>query len=540
MMDTQLVLTQFLTRAEKYYGHKKIISRTSSTMTHRITYRDFAQRTRKLASALEGLGMKRGTKVGTFAWNHHRHLEAYFAIPCAGAIIHMLNIRLSLEHLRYIINHAEDEIILVDEELAPLLASIQHQLTTVKTFVVMGDHVDIAATKLQNAQSYEELLAAADSSYEFPTDLDENMNAGMCYTSATTGFPKGVFYTHRGIVLHSLSLGLVESFGLNERDIALSVVPMFHASAWGLPFAAVNFGSTQVLPGPNMTPQIILDVMEAEKVTVTAGVPTIWFGVLQLLENSTRPIDLSSIRILVSGGASSPKGLIQAFEQKYNIPFTVGYGLTETSPLVTLSRYKSEMDDWSEEQRLEARSMIGMPAALLQTKLLNEEGEVPWDGKTMGELLVKGPWIADAYYKDERTVEAFKDGWLHTGDIAIQTPEGFIKLVDRTKDLIKSGGEWISSVDLENALMTHDAVAEAAVIAMPHPTWQERPLACVVLKNKEVNSDDIKEQLLQYLAQNFAKWWVPDEIVFIDEVPKTSVGKFQKNQLRNQLEELLQ
>lgn len=533
MMGTPLVLTDFVKRAERYFPEKLIISRTAENMIHRINYREFGRRTRRLAEALTKLGMKKGMKVGSFAWNHHRHLEAYFAVPCAGAVLHMINIRLSPEHIVYIINHAEDEILLVDGDLFPLIEKAIPLLTSVKHIVVMQDNHELLPTDLENVYSYEQLLEDASDTYEFPEDLDENMPAGMCYTSATTGFPKGVVYTHRSLVLHSLALGLADSLGLRENDVSMPVVPMFHVNAWGMPFAAVNFGTTQVLPGPMFTPSLLLDLIEKEKVTITAGVPTIWLGVLKELEQNKR--DISSLRVIVCGGAASPKGLIQTFEEKYNVPFIVGYGMTETTPIVSLSTYTSDMQHWSKEDKLNIRATQGLTVSLLETRVVNEQGEVPWDGKTMGELTVRGPWIADEYYKDERTKEAFKDGWLYTGDIAVMMPEGYIKITDRVKDLIKSGGEWISSVDLENALMTHPQVFEAAVIAMPDEKWQERPLACVVLKEA---STATKEELLSYLEGQFAKWWVPDDVVFLNEIPKTSVGKFLKAKLRDDIHEL--
>lgn len=533
MMQTQLVLTDFVKRAERYFPKKLIISRTAEDTIHRITYKEFGQRTRKLAAALTKLGMKRGTKVGSFAWNHHRHLEAYFGVPCAGAVLHMINIRLSPEHIVYIINHAEDEILLIDGDLFPLVAPIIPLLKTVKHIVIMQDGLDVPETDLENIYSYEQLLIEVEDGYDFPEDLDENMPAGMCYTSATTGFPKGVVYTHRSLVLHSIALGLADSLGLRENDVAMPVVPMFHVNAWGMPFAAVNFGTTQVLPGPMFTPALLLDLIEQEKVTLTAGVPTIWLGALK--EQEEKPRDLSSLRAIVCGGSASPKGLIQAFEEKYKVPFIVGYGMTETTPIVSLSTYTSEMEQWPKEKKLDIRATQGLTVPLIETRVVNEDGEVPWDGKTMGELTIRGPWIADEYYKDERTKDAFKDGWLYTGDIAVMTPEGYIKITDRTKDLIKSGGEWISSVDLENTLMTHESVFEAAVIAVPHEKWQERPLACVVLK-EQYNGEISKEELLEYLSGQFAKWWVPDDIVFLKEIPKTSVGKFLKAKLRDDLQ----
>ena len=533
MMQTPLLLSSFIKRAEQFFPNKLIISRTGPDTIHRIPYREFAKRTRKLSDALTKLGMKHGTKVGTFGWNHHRHLEAYFGVPSTGAILHMVNIRLSPEHIAYVINHAEDEILLVDDNLFPHLEKLAPLLKTVKHYVIMGDSSEVPETSLPNVHSYEALLAEASDQYEYPEDLDENTPAGMCYTSATTGNPKGVVYTHRGIVLHSYALGLADAMGLKESDVILPIVPMFHVNAWGMPFAAVFFGTTQVLPGPGFTPQLILDLIEQEKVTLTAGVPTIWLAVLK--EQEQNPRDLSSLRGIVSGGSASPKGLIRAFEEKLGVPFYVGYGMTETSPLVSLSVYTSGMEELSMDERIDIRAMQGLIMPGLEVKVVNEEGEVPWDGKTMGELAIRGPWIASEYYKDERTAEAFKDGWLYTGDIAVMTDIGYLKLMDRTKDLIKSGGEWISSVDLENALMTHEAVFEAAVIAMPHEKWVERPLACVVLKEGKVADEAMKAELLTYLESQFAKLWVPDDVVFLNEIPKTSVGKFLKTALREQL-----
>ncbi|MFJ7647864.1 long-chain fatty acid--CoA ligase [Lysinibacillus sp. NPDC097279] len=534
MMDTPLLLTSFLNRAERFFHAKKIYSRTSATTIHEFTYKEFAKRTRKLADALTTLGMDRGVKVGTFAWNHHRHLEAYFAVPCAGAVLHMINIRLAPEHIVYVINHAEDEILLIDENLVPVIAPIVSQLKTVKHFIIMGDAVELENSPLPNALSYEDLLAVANDNFVFPDDIDENAPAGMCYTSATTGMPKGVVYTHRSIVLHSITAGLADSIAICEQDVVLPVVPMFHANAWGLPFASVLFGATQVLPGPMFTPQLLLDLFEQYKVTLTAGVPTIWLGVLQ--EQRQQPRDLSSLRSIICGGSASPIGLVRGFEEEQNIPYFTGYGMTETSPLVSLSTYLTHMENYTTDEKMHIRTTQGITVPLLDMRIVNEHGEVPWDGKTMGEITLRGPWIANEYYKDERTTEAFKDGWLYTGDIAVMTPDGYIKITDRTKDLIKSGGEWISSVELENALMSHPKVFEAAVVAIPHEKWLERPLACVVPKPEHKDSIT-KEELQDSLRSQFHKTWIPDDVVFLDEVPKTSVGKFMKAKLRENLKD---
>jgi len=530
MMNVQLTIAPMMERAEKYFSRKQVISRTSTGIYH-FTYGEIGKRTRRLASALERLGVKRGDRVGTLAWNHHRHLEAYFAIPGMGAVLHTINIRLSPEHIAYVINHAEDQVLLIDDDLLPLVERIQDQLHSVKAYVLLTDHDELPASSLQPLYSYETLLQEGDPDYSYPTDIQEDDPAGMCYTSATTGNPKGVVYSHRGIVLHCMGIGLADSLGLSETDVCMPVVPMFHVNAWGLPFAATWFGTTQVLPGPRFTPQILAELIESEHVTISAGVPTIWLGLYQELERGR--YNTSSVRAIVCGGSAAPRGLIKAFSEKFNLPVLHAYGMTETSPLVTVSRLKSHQQDLSFEAKLDLYAKQGMVVPGLDVKVIGPRGEVKWDGQEMGELLVRGPWIADEYYRDERSKEAFKDGWLHTGDVATIDEEGTIKLVDRTKDLVKSGGEWISSVDLENALMAHEAVLEACCIGVPHPQWQERPLACVVLKEAYHNRVT-KEELLAFLAPQFATWWLPDDILFVNEIPKTTVGKFLKRALREQ------
>ncbi|MCP3741619.1 long-chain fatty acid--CoA ligase [Rossellomorea sp. BNER] len=533
MMNTPLLLTQMIERVEKYYPNKQIISRTESGI-QRFTYKEMVERTRRLASGLEMLGVKEGDRVGTLAWNHHRHLEAYFAIPCSGAVLHTINIRLSPQHVNYIINHAEDKVLIIDSDIVPLVEAIQHQLKTVKAFIIMTDKEELPQTSLKHVYHYEDIIKEGNPSYRFRDDLDENAPAGMCYTSATTGNPKGVVYSHRGIVLHSMALGLADTTGVCESDIALPVVPMFHVNAWGLPFAAVWFGTTQVLPGPYFTPKILAELMQNEKVTITAGVPTIWLGLLKELDENQ--YDLSNMRSILCGGAAAPKGMIRAFENKHGIPFMHAFGMTETSPLATVASIKSEHEETDKEDRLEIKSKQGMLVPGLEMKVVGKDGEVDWNGKEMGELTIRGPWIASEYYKDERTKDAFRDGWLYTGDVVTVDEFGYIKIVDRTKDLIKSGGEWISSVDLENSLMAHESVFEAAVVAVPHEEWQERPIACVVLKEEKAVT---KEELLEFLEPQFAKWWLPDDILFMKEIPKTSVGKFLKRTLREQVKDEL-
>jgi fatty-acyl-CoA synthase len=532
MMQTPLTMPQMIERVEKYFPKKKVVSRTASGI-HRFTYKQIAERTRRLADSLSKLGVLKGERIGTLAWNHHRHLEAYFAIPCMGAVLHTINIRLSPQHISYIINHAEDKILLVDPDILPLLERCASELKSVKAFIIMTDEKELPETTLSPVYHYEKLLSEADPNFQYPYDIDENDPAGMCYTSATTGYPKGVVYSHRGIFLHSMALGLADSAAVSEKDIALPVVPMFHANAWGMPFAAVWFGTSLVLPGPYFTPKLIAKLIEQERVTITAGVPTIWLGLLKELDEGS--YDMSSLRGVLCGGSAASKGMIKSFELRHNIPFIHAYGMTETSPLVVISNLKSYQEELDEEERLEIRAKQGILVPGLDIKVVGKEGEVEWDGKEMGELCIRGPWIASEYYKDERSSDAFRDGWLHTGDVVTIDEEGFVKIVDRTQDLIKSGGEWISSVDLENALMAHDAVFEAAVVAIPHEQWQERPIACVVLK-EAYQGKTTKEELVDFLKPQFAKWWIPDDILFLNEIPKTSVGKFLKMTLRDDVQ----
>jgi fatty-acyl-CoA synthase len=532
-MDWPLTLHHFLDRAARLFPRKEIATRTAAGM-HRYTYADFHRRVHRLAHALTRLGIGRGDRVATFAWNTYRHLEIYFAAPCMGAVLHTLNIRLAPNQLIYIINHAEDRVIFVDASLVPLLERIRDQIPTVKAFVIMSEAGPVQ-TSLSPALDYEALLAESpEAPYPWPR-LDENAAAGMCYTSGTTGNPKGVVYSHRAIFLHSMALCLADTFGICERDVLMPVVPMFHANAWGMPFAGVMVGAKLVFPGPHLQPRDIAELIQNERVTVTAGVPTIWIGLYALLERER--YDLSSLRVMPVGGSAMPRALIEAFEKRFGIRIAHAWGMTEMTPLGTVANLKSYMESWPDEERFAVRAKQGMPVVGVEIRAVDEQGrEVPWDGKTMGELQVRGPWVIRAYYNDPRTAEAFQDGWFRTGDVVTIDPEGYIQIVDRTKDLIKSGGEWISSVDLENALMAHPKVLEAAVIAVPHPKWQERPLA-VVVPRPEFKEDLTKEELLEFLRPRFAKWWLPDDIVFVEAIPKTSVGKFDKKVLREQFKD---
>ncbi|MDI3317527.1 MAG: long-chain fatty acid--CoA ligase [Bacillota bacterium] len=533
MMEYQLTLPAMLRRAEALFGRKEIVTRLPDKSFHRYTYADFIRRARKLAVALQSLGVGRGDRVATLLWNQYQHLEAYFGIPGAGAVLHTLNVRLHPDELAYIIRHAGDRVLLVDRTLLPLYEQFR-------------DKVDLAHVVVAGAEGaapegvldYEELLAAADEGRYVEPELDEDEAAAMCYTSGTTGRPKGVLYSHRALALHSLVSALPDAIGVGEADVVLPVVPMFHANGWGLPFTATLVGAKQVLPGPHLDPRSLLEDFVQERVTLTAGVPTVWLGVLQELDRNPGAYDLSSLREIVIGGAAAPRGLIQAFQERHGLHVLHAWGMTETTPIGTVSRLASDLEEAPEETRYDQRAKQGRPVPFIEIRARNDRGLAPMDGESMGELEIRGPWVAAAYYNaPEEAGRWTEDGWFRTGDIVTVDPRVYMEIKDRDKDLVKSGGEWISSVALENELMAHPAVAEAAVIAVPHPKWQERPLACVVLKEGQSAS---KEELLDFLRPKFAKWWLPDDIVFIDEIPRTSTGKFLKRALRERFQDHLQ
>ena len=524
MMDYPLTITLLLERARRLFPRKEVISRTAGGL-HRYTYADLYRRTCRLANALRALGVQRGDRVGSFAWNSHRHLELYLGVPSSGAVLHTLNIRLFPDQISFIVNHAEDAVIFVDDTLLPTLEPLAARFSGVRAYVVMGDG-PLPATGLHPVYRYEDLLDAATEEAVFPR-LDEHEAAGICYTSGTTGNPKGVVYSHRALVLQSLAQTATDAFALSEADVVCSVVPMFHANAWGLPFTATMVGATQVYPGPQPTPKDILDLIQQFRITVTAGVPTVLVGLLGLLEE--RHYDLSSLRCVPCGGSAVPESLIERFD-RLGVTVLQAWGMTETAPLATLSRPRHTMRDWSEAQRRAVRAKQGMPVPGVELRVVDDAGrELPWDGKSVGELQVRGAWIVGAYYNDPRSEEAFQDGWFKTGDIATIDADGYVQITDRAKDVIKSGGEWISSVELENAIMAHPQVLEAAVIGLPHERWQERPLACVVVKPGQTLT---KESIMAHLTSRVAKWWLPDDIMFVDAIPKTSVGKIAKRDLR--------
>ena len=531
MMDYQLTLTPFMERARRMFSKKEIVTKAGPTL-ERSTYGEVIDRIGRLSNALEKLGVGRGDRVATFAFNNTRHFELYFAVPCMGAVLHPLNLRLPPEQLIYIANHAEDKVLFFEPQFAPSIEKLSVHFKHIKQYVVMGPTVP--ETTLSPIVSYEELIASESPDYPWP-HLQENDAAAMCYTSGTTGNPKGVVYSHRSLYLHSYGISLADSVGLTERDIYMPVVPMFHVLAWGTPFAAMMLGTSLVFPGPHMTPRDLAELLQAEKVTLTAGVPTLWLGLLNLLDSER--YDLSALRGMVVGGAAAPQSMIEGYEKRHGLNIVHAWGMTEMTPLGTVSILRSHQEQLPEAERFAIRARQGPPVPGVETRAIDEAGkEVPWDNKTFGELEVRGPWIIKSYYNDDRTPQSFRDGWFKTGDVVVIDENGSIQIVDRSKDVIKSGGEWISSQDLENAIMSHPKVLEAAVIAVSHPKWQERPLACVVPR-PDFKDSLTKDEILEYLNPKFDKMYLPDDVVFVEAVPKTSVGKFDKKVLRAQFKD---
>jgi fatty-acyl-CoA synthase len=521
--DHPLTLQLILERMRRLYAGSEVVGMRDGERTH-VSYAELAERADRLCGALEGLGVRAGDRVATFAWNTQAHLEAYLAVPCMGAVLHTLNVRLFEDQLAYVVGHAEDSVILVDDSLVPVLEKLVPRLETVRHYVVIGDG---DAGSLPNPLRYEELLEAQEPGYAYPS-LDDRQAAGLCYTSGTTGNPKGVLYSHRSNVLHAMGQCMTDSIGVRSDDRVMPVVPMFHANAWGIPYGAALTGADLVMPGRDLSAPALADLIATERVTVSAAVPTIWMELLRHADEHAP--DLSSLRLVVCGGSAVPLSLMQQFEERHGVPIVQAWGMTETSPLGSVARPPA---DAGPDDHWRYRSTAGRPAALVETRIVRDGGEeVPWDGVSTGELEVRGPWVAREYYRDEESHEKFDDGWLCTGDIAAIDERGYIIISDRAKDVIKSGGEWISSVELENQIMAHPAVREAAVIARPDERWGERPLACVV---PEEGEELTLEELREHLASRVAKLWLPDELRIVDEVPKTSVGKFDKKVLRKRL-----
>jgi fatty-acyl-CoA synthase len=550
MMDFPLTLAAIFRRAERIFPRRSIVTRRADKSIHRHTYADFADRTRRLARALQSLGLRSGDRVATLGWNHYQHLEAYFGIPMAGGVLHTLNLRLHPDELAFIVNDADDQVVLVDHVLLPLWEKVAPQ-TRVRHTIVLGapggskdpplpghGSVNAASGRGESLDSpardtrrldYETLLCDAEPLGDSP-DPDEHTAAAMCYTTGTTGKPKGVLYSHRALVLHSFASSLSSCLSIGEHDIVLPVVPMFHANAWGLPYTCAMMGSGLVLPGPHLDPGSLLELLARERVTVTAGVPTIWMGILQVLDSNPGAHDLSALRSMIVGGSAIPRVLIEAFDKRHGLRVVHAWGMTEMAPLGTTSHTPPDMGDAPEELQYQQRAKQGRPSPFVEIRARNECGLVPWDGATMGELEVRGPWVAAAYYNRGDCGDRFtEDGWFRTGDIVTIDERATVSIQDRDKDLIKSGGEWISSVGLESALMGHPAVAEAAVIPVASLKWSERPLATIVLKPGMSTTPD---ELRSFLAPLFPKFWLPAAFEFIDEIPRTSAGKFQKSALR--------
>lgn len=516
------------------FPDREVVSRTHEGI-HRYTYAEYADRVGQLANALDGAGVERGDRVGTFCWNHHRHYETYFAAPSMGGQLHTINPLLPDHHVQYIVENAADRIILVDPSLVEKLAGAydEEAFASVEQFVVMGS--EVPDTSLENVVDYESFIGDEDATYDWP-DLPGDQPAGMCYTSGTTGKPKGVEYTQEMLWSHTMATLPEAGLDLRSSDVVMPVVPMFHVNAWGMPFSTTAAGAKHVYPGPSPSPADLASLIEEEGVTLTAGVPTVWLGLLEYLEENDA--DLSSLETIVIGGSAAPKSVIRRFDEEYDVDVLHAWGMTEMSPIGTVARLKPGMESLPAEERYDKQAKQGLLIPGLEMRVVGDGGEeLPWDGEAFGELHVRGPWVTTEYFeRPEATEEDFEDGWLKTGDVVTVDEEGYVKIVDRAKDVIKSGGEWISSVELENALMAHDGVAEATVVGVPHQRWQERPVAFVV-PAASADEESLKTELVEMVKSEFPKWWAPDEVVFIEEVPKTATGKFDKKVLRNQYDD---
>lgn len=533
MMNSQLMISSILRHAEKNYPDREIVSVTMDNPRHRYTFKDFASRTRQLANALEQLGGKFGDRIGTLAWNDYRHMELYYAVSGTGMVCHTINPKLFPEQVAYIINHAEDKFIFVDVLVVPLLEALKDHLGKVEGFIVLTNKENMPETSLGNVHCYEELLAGQSSDYEWP-EFDENTASGMCYTSGTTGNPKGVVYSHRSTILHAYAGSLPDATGASNLDTVLPIVPMFHVNAWGMPYASLMVGSKIVMPGPKMADgETLQALIESEGVTYSSGVPTIWMALLDYLAKSGKKI--TTLKTVSTGGAACPRGIVERFRYDHGATVMQGWGMTEMSPLGTIYGLKAGMENLTDEELIDLQCKQGRTVFGVELKIVDDENnELPWDGVAFGALKARGPWIATGYYglSQEPGAEGCPvdaDGWLNTGDVATINPDGFMQITDRTKDVIKTGGEWISSIDIENAAASHKEIAEAAVIGRYHPKWTERPLLIVVLQQGSTLS---KEDVMAYMKESLHKLSVPDDVVFVDELPHTATGKLNKLALR--------
>ena len=524
MQEFPLTIAAVLRHGMTVYGEAECVTWTEAG-PRRATYATIGANAGRLAHALARLGVASGDRVGTFMWNSQEHMEVYMAVPSMGAVVHTLNIRLFPEQLAYVINHGEDKVVLVDDSLVPVLAKVVSELTTVECFVVVGDGDASALGTDRPVLRYAELIAAESPEFDWP-EIDERQAAALCYTSGTTGNPKGVAYSHRSEFLHSFAATTPNALDLSERDRVLMIVPMFHANAWGIPYAAFLCGASLVMPGKFLQAEPLTRMVKEERVTFSGAVPTIWADIYRYGEE--HDIDLSSIRSIICGGSAVPRSLMENFEKKYGVRIIQAWGMTETSPLAAVAHPPAGVEIGSAPE-MDWRARTGRVVGGVELRIVDDAGRaMPWDDEAVGEIEVRGPWITGSYYRDP-SPEKFDDGWLRTGDVGTVSPAGYVQITDRAKDVIKSGGEWISSVELENLLMGHPDVLEASVIGVPDPRWDERPLACVVRKT---NSDVDAAILAEYLGGRVAKWQVPERWAFIDEVPKTSVGKFDKKVLR--------
>jgi fatty-acyl-CoA synthase len=523
MMSSPLLLDSMLERAAKLFPDVEIVSALPNGSVHRCTYRDLLQRARKLSTALMHAGIKPGDRVATLMWNQHEHLESYFGIPATGAVLHTLNLRLHPDELSYIANHAEDRFLIVDGTLLETFDQIRARVNFERVFAVDHGCGQIPG----GCESYETFLAEETGEPQLPCKSEDDA-AAMCYTSGTTGNPKGVVYSHRAIALHSFAISLPDGFYISCHDTVLYAMSMFHANAWGLPFAATMNGCKQVMPGRNLQPEALLDLLQNECVTLTGAVPTVWLAVINTIENHPGRWKLAPGLRIITAGSAVPETLFRRFD-KIGVRVIQPWGMTETTPIATVSIPKPGMKDWPQDDLYALRAKQGVPSPFIDIRAVGLEGEVPWDGETDGELEVRGPWVTDSYYRMERGDRWTADGWFRTGDVATIDAGGYVKITDRVKDMIKSGGEWISSIDMENAIVGHEAVREAAVIAVRHPKWQERPLAVIVLKDGTTVTE---AELRVFLEKRFARWQVPDAFVFVEELPHTSTGKLLKTKLR--------
>jgi len=534
VMQQPLLISSLLVHAERHHGDQEVVSRRVEGDIHRTTYAELAQRSRRMAKALAGLSVRPGDRVATLAWNGYRHLELYYAVSGSGAVLHTLNPRLHPDQVVYIADHAEDQVLFFDLTFLPLIEAIASRVKTIRHFVAMTDRAHMpATTKVPNLLCYEELLAPHDDRLEWPT-FDEASASSLCYTSGTTGNPKGVLYSHRSTVLHTFAIALPDSLNCSARDTILPVVPMFHVNAWGLPYAACMTGAKLVFPGPGLDGKALYELFETERVTLSAGVPTVWQGLLAYVE--ANGLKFSTMRRTVIGGSACPPAMMTSFQERYDVQVLHAWGMTEMSPVGTVATLKSKHLDLPHEAQFAVQAKQGRAVYGVDMKIVGDDGEeLPWDGKVSGELMVRGPWIVSKYFKNEGGDPLVTDsqgrGWFPTGDVAAIDPDGYMQITDRSKDVIKSGGEWIGSIDLENIAMAHPKVAMAACIAAEHKKWDERPLLIVM---KKPGAELSREELLAFYEGRIAKWWTPDDVVFVEAIPLGATGKMLKNRLREQ------